>query len=203
MKHLIVSDDKKIVAKVLKGLELAHQKDNKLTLVKLKFSMNSYENLAENETKTLSETAQDLFQLIHCFGKNENIINFVDEWMLEDPIQKPTTVTCESFQLHFYENIFFPNKNSKLHSYKNLMNTALKTLLNKLFTLNLKNNKQTINEYIKQLKINMTLPTLTALCQSTILVYLILLTLDRFLDRFSLCSEKITCNDKTDETVFR
>ena len=51
MKHFIVSDDKKIVGKVLKGLELADQKDNKLTLVKLKFSMNSYENLAENETK--------------------------------------------------------------------------------------------------------------------------------------------------------
>ena len=46
MKHFIVSDDKKIVGKVLKGLELADKKDNNLTLVKLKFSMNSFENLA-------------------------------------------------------------------------------------------------------------------------------------------------------------
>ena len=46
MKHFIVSDDKKVVGIVLKGLELADQKGNKLTLVKLKFSMNSYENLA-------------------------------------------------------------------------------------------------------------------------------------------------------------
>ena len=61
MKHFIASDDKKIVGKVIKGLELADQKDNKLTLVKLKFSMSSYENLAKNETKKLSETAQDLF----------------------------------------------------------------------------------------------------------------------------------------------
>ena len=51
MKHFIVSDDKKIVRKVLKGLELADQRDNKLTLVKLKFLMNSYENLAESKTK--------------------------------------------------------------------------------------------------------------------------------------------------------
>ena len=36
MKHFIVSDNKTIVEKVLKGLELADQKDNKLTLVKLK-----------------------------------------------------------------------------------------------------------------------------------------------------------------------
>ena len=50
MKHFIVSDDKKIVGKVLKGLELADQKNKKkLTLVKLTFLMNSYKNLAKNE----------------------------------------------------------------------------------------------------------------------------------------------------------
>ena len=94
MKHFIVSDDKKIVGKVLKGLELADQKGNKLTLVKLKFSMNSSENQVENETKKLLETAQDLFHLIHSSRKNENITNFVSVWMLENPIQKPTTMTC-------------------------------------------------------------------------------------------------------------
>ena len=51
MKHFIVSDDKTIVRKVLKGFELTDQKDNKPTLVKLKFSMKSYEKLAENKTK--------------------------------------------------------------------------------------------------------------------------------------------------------
>ena len=51
MKHFIVSEDKKIVGKVLKGLELTDQKDNKLTLVKLKFPMKSHENLAENKIK--------------------------------------------------------------------------------------------------------------------------------------------------------
>ena len=60
MKHFIVSDDKKIVGKVIKGLELADQKDNKLTLVKLKFSMNSYENLAEKRgnKKTIGNYTQ-------------------------------------------------------------------------------------------------------------------------------------------------
>ena len=78
IKHFVVSDDKKIVGKVLKGHELDDQKDNKLTLVKIKFSMNPYENMAENEIKKLLETAQDLFHLIHSFGKNENIKNFVN-----------------------------------------------------------------------------------------------------------------------------
>ena len=47
MKRFIVTDDKKIVEKVLKGLELAGKKDDKLALIKLKFSMNGYKNLAE------------------------------------------------------------------------------------------------------------------------------------------------------------
>ena len=78
MKHFIVSDDKKILRKVLKGLELAYQKDKKLTLVKLKLSISLYKKLAENEIKKLSDTAQDLFHLINSFRKNENITNFVN-----------------------------------------------------------------------------------------------------------------------------
>ena len=42
MKHFISKYVKKIVGKVLKDLKLADQKDNKPTLVKSKFSMNSY-----------------------------------------------------------------------------------------------------------------------------------------------------------------
>ena len=56
--------------------------------------------------------------------------------MLEDPIQMPKTVTCRPFQIYFYKNLFFPNENSKLYTYKKLTNGALVTLLNELFTLN-------------------------------------------------------------------
>ena len=61
--------------------------------------------------------------------------------MLDDPIQMETTITCGPFKLHFYENLFFPNENSKLHSYKNLTNVVLETIINKLFTLNLETNE--------------------------------------------------------------
>ena len=101
IKDFIVSDDKKIVGKVLKRLEMAEKKNNKLALVTLKFSMNSYKNLTGNKTKKLSETAQDLFKLIHSFGKTESITNFMNLWTLKDPIQKPTTVTRGPFQLYF------------------------------------------------------------------------------------------------------
>ena len=70
---------KKIVGKVLKGLELADRKDNKLTIIKLKFSMGGYDRLIEKEIHELSETAQDFFHLIHSFGRNEKITNFVSK----------------------------------------------------------------------------------------------------------------------------
>ena len=88
MKHCIVQEDKKTVGKVLKGIELANRKDDKIILIKLKFSMNGYYNLTAIEIDKLSETAQDFFHLIYCFGKNEKITNFVNVWMLEDPLQK-------------------------------------------------------------------------------------------------------------------
>ena len=40
MRHFIVQDDKQTVVKVLKGIELANRKDDKITLIKWKFSMN-------------------------------------------------------------------------------------------------------------------------------------------------------------------
>ena len=45
MKKFLVTDNKKIVGKVLKGLKLTDKKDDKMTLKKLKFSMNGYKNL--------------------------------------------------------------------------------------------------------------------------------------------------------------
>ena len=70
IKRFIVTDDKKIVGKVLKGLELANKKDDKLTLIKLKFSMNGYKNLPEKEIFNLSRAAQDSFHLIYSSDVN-------------------------------------------------------------------------------------------------------------------------------------
>ena len=86
MKQFIVSDDKKIFGKILKGIKTIDQKDKNLTLCNLKFSMNAYKKLTENEIKIFLEGAQDFFHLIHGFGKSEQLTNFVNVWMLEDPI---------------------------------------------------------------------------------------------------------------------
>ena len=161
-------------------LELADQKDNKLTLVKLKFSMNSYENLAENETKKVGNCTRLISSdtQFRKKWKHNKLCERVDAWRSRT---KSNNCDLWAFSIVFlWKSFFFPDENSKLHSYKKLTNTALEILLKELFTLNPKNNEHTINEYIKQRQINMTWPTLIALYQSTILVYLKLLTLDRF-----------------------
>ena len=128
----------------------------------------------------LLETARDFYHLLKRFYKNENIKKFVNVWLLEDPIQKMETSTCGPFQFYFYENLLLQDKNSDLHSYKNLTNLETETLLNELFTLDQDKNEQIINEYINERQIKMTYPTMTALCQTPILVYLKLVTLNKF-----------------------
>ena len=66
-----------MLVKVLKGHDLTNRKDDKLTLIQLKFSMNGYKNLTQKKVFNLSNTAQDFFYLIYSFGKNKNITNFV------------------------------------------------------------------------------------------------------------------------------
>ena len=157
MKHFIVSYDKKMVRKTLKGIETIDQKNRKLTLCKLTFSMNAYERLKENEVKKLSESPQDVFHLIHSFRKNEELTNFVNVCKcLKTLYRCQKTVTCAPFQIYFYENLFFPDKNSKIESDKKLTNNAIETLLNKRFTLDQERNEQLINEYIRQKQIKMT-----------------------------------------------
>ena len=75
--------------------------------------------------------------------------------MLEDPIQIPKTVTCGPFQIYFYENLFFPDGNSQIQSYKKLTNSTIETLLNKHFTLDRERNEKLTNEYIREKQINM------------------------------------------------
>ena len=56
-KKFIVTDDKKIVGKVLKELELGDRKDDKLTLMVSKFLINGYKTLTEKEIFNLSTAA--------------------------------------------------------------------------------------------------------------------------------------------------
>lgn len=75
--------------------------------------MPSYKKLIENEINKLSETGQDLFHHIYSFGKNENITNFVNAWMLEDPMQDLKDSNIWSNPAIFFRQPFFSQRNQQ------------------------------------------------------------------------------------------
>ena len=91
----------------------------KINLVNVNFSANSYRKLSEDEKASLSDTANDLLHFIESFAKFERQ-NLVYLWLLEDPIQDLNTNTYGLFQTFFYENLFFPSKDSILNEHNKL-----------------------------------------------------------------------------------
>ena len=71
--------------------------------------------------------------------------------MVEDRIQELDSATCGIFQLHFYENLFSPDKNSKIQNESKLKKTTVETLLNELFSLDDRENEIKMEEYADEL----------------------------------------------------
>ena len=78
--------------------------DNKITLVNIKFSLNACKSLTKKELDTLSNTATNFFHFIQALGNKLKLRDFVNIWVVEDRVQ----------DLYFYDNLFNPNKNSKI-----------------------------------------------------------------------------------------
>ena len=66
-KEFILQDDQKILNKILYGIEKFNKKDNKITLITLRFSMNKYEKI--KNMNRLSETTIDLLYLMNEYWK--------------------------------------------------------------------------------------------------------------------------------------
>ena len=71
--------------------------------------------------------------------------------MVEDRIQDLNSSTCGIFQLHFYENLFNPDKNSKIQNEIELKKSTLEMLLNELFSLDDKENEIKMEEYADEI----------------------------------------------------
>ena len=85
---------------------------------------------------------------IQAFGSKLKLRNFVNIWMVEDRVQDLDSSTCGIFQLHFYDNIFNPDENSKVQDKAKVNKKTIETLLNEIFVLdNQDKNEQTIREY--------------------------------------------------------
>ena len=109
--------------------------DNKITLVNIRFNLNACKNLSKKELDSLSDTDSNFFHFVQAFGNRIKLRDFANMWMLEDRVQDLNSVTCDIFQIYFYDNLFNPDKNSKMQNKKRLNKKTIETLLNELFVL--------------------------------------------------------------------
>ena len=77
--------------------------------------------------------------------------------MVKERIQDLDSAACGIFQLYFYENLFNPDKNSKIQNETKLKKSTVETLLNELFSLDDKENEIKMIEYANELGIEIKL----------------------------------------------
>ena len=116
LKHFIIQDDKKIIDKILIGIEQMNRTDQKITACKIKLNLGACKELSKEEIDSPSNTARDFFYFVQAFRIKLKLRSFVNIWMVEDRIQYLDSTTCGIFQLFFYENLFSPDKNSKIQN---------------------------------------------------------------------------------------
>ena len=85
LREFIIQDDKNSMNRIFCDIEKFNKKDNKITLVTLKFSIAEYKKL-KNFDK-LSETTVDLMHLINEYGKKLNLRCEVVIHLVDDQLQ--------------------------------------------------------------------------------------------------------------------
>ena len=125
-----MQDGRPIVEKILLVIEKMMRTDNRIC-----FNLGACKTLSEEEIDSLSDTARNFFRFVQAFGIKLKLRNFVNIWMVENRSQDLDSSTCGIFQLHFYNNLFNPNENSKIQNDSKLTKRTVETLLNELFTL--------------------------------------------------------------------
>ena len=125
-----------------------------MSLVSLKFSIQTYYKLKKNEILKLTGTAEDFFHLLAKFAKVNNLSNEMTAVIVNDELQEIYSNSCSLFQLYFYINLFDPNDNSKILNDKQVTKTTVETMLNKIFSTNKKENQCKVAEFVEEYNIS-------------------------------------------------
>ena len=147
-KEFILQDDQKILNKVLHGIEKVNEKDNKVTLITLKFSMQEYEKI-KNKNR-LSETTIDLLDLMYKFGKKHNLRNEVIVHLVDDQLQMIERDTCGMYQIYLYVNLFNPLENSSIIIEKILNKRTIEKLLNEILSTDRQENENRRKQFAEE-----------------------------------------------------
>ena len=153
LKHFIIQDDKTIVDKILVGIDKMDRSDNKITICKIKFNLGACKQLSKDKVLSLSDTARNFFYFVQAFENKLKLRSFLNIWMVEDRLQDLDSSTCGIFQIYFYENLFNLLETSKIHGETKLNKKTVEILLNEIFTLDDRENEIKMEEYAKDLGI--------------------------------------------------
>ena len=119
LKHFIIQDDKKIIDKILIGIEQMNKTDQKITLCKIKFNLGACKELSKEEIDSLSDTARDRY-FVQAFGIKLKLRSFVNIWMVEDRIQDLDSATCGIFRFISMKTCSILTKTAKFKTKLNL-----------------------------------------------------------------------------------
>ena len=147
-KTFVIDNNVNILNKILFGIQKFQKKDQKITIVTLKFSMEEYEKIKNGHR--LRPTTQDLLHLIYEYGRLHNITDSVMIHSVDDQLQRIETDTCGIFQLYFYYNLFVPFENSSIVDDKKLSKKTIEKLLNKMFSLDRDRNEEIVEAFAKE-----------------------------------------------------
>ena len=67
--------------------------------------------------------------------------------ILENEIQDLTSPNCRQFQLYFYKSLLDPDKKSKIASHKTLSKGTLQTIMNEIFSTDVKENEYIVKSF--------------------------------------------------------
>ena len=144
----VIDNDIGIINKILFGIQKFKKKDQKITIISLKFPMKEYEKIKTGHR--LRPTTQDLLHLIYEYGRLHNIKDFVTIYSVDDQLQRIETDTCRIFQLYFYYNLFVPFENSSIVEDNKLTWRTIEKLLNEIFSLDRDQNEQIVERFAKE-----------------------------------------------------
>ena len=144
----IIDNDINILNKILFGIQKFKRKDQKVTIITLKFFMREYEKIKTGHR--LRETTQDLLNLMYEYGRLHNINDTITIHAVDDQLQKIETDTCGIFQLYFYYNLFVPYENSSIVEDNKLTKRTVEKILNEIFSLDRDLNEKIIESFAKE-----------------------------------------------------
>ena len=81
-----------MINKIFNDLKKLNAKDQKITIVTLKFSIEKFERIRKSHT--LSNIAIDVIYLINSFGKKHHVKKEVKVYMVDDSLQMINKDTC-------------------------------------------------------------------------------------------------------------